>query len=228
MSDVLAGTPVFYPPGHDQAWPLTSALELQATPSAVPCARHHATRTLQRWNLARLTEDAAIVVTELASNAVTATTEVFQAAPVVLRLRSDFTNLVIELRDMVMSWPWPRDTQPNEGEGGRGLMIVALCSDVLVMYASPDSVCWSALEPPVFRGTRCRRVLTPPADNYTRPFLAGAESAVRRSVSRWSARRRSLWPNDLDTRRRTAILTAPRKGPHTRPGARTHQQSTAC
>ena len=95
----------------------------------------------------------------------------------------------------------------------------------LVLYVSPDSTCWSALDPPVFRGSRCRRVLTPPADNYTRPFLAAAGPAVRRSVSRWSARRRSLWPNDLYTRRRTAIIAAPRKGPHTRSGVGSHRQT---
>jgi hypothetical protein len=95
----------------------------------------------------------------------------------------------------------------------------------LVLYVSPDSTCWSALDPLVFRRSRCRRVLTPPADNHTWPFLAGAESAVCRSVSRWSARRRSLWPNDLYTRRRTAIIAAPRKGPHTRSGVRSHRQT---
>src|SRR5271169_2970193 len=41
------------------------------------------------------------------------------------------------------------------------------------MCVSHDSICWSALDPPVFRGNRCRRVLTPLADNYTRLFLAG-------------------------------------------------------
>ena len=56
------------------------------------------------------------------------------------------------------------------------------------MCVSHDSICWSALDPPVFRGSRRRRVLTPLADNYTWLFLAGAESAVCRSVSRWSAR----------------------------------------
>jgi hypothetical protein len=95
----------------------------------------------------------------------------------------------------------------------------------VVLYVSPDSTCWSALDPPVFRGSRCRQVLTPPADNYTRPFLAAAEPAVRRSVSRWSDRRRSLWPNDLYTRRRTATIAAPRKGPRTRSGVASHRQN---
>ncbi len=83
----------------------------------------------------------------------------------------------------------------------------------LVICVSYDSTCWSSLDPPVFRGSRCGRVLTPLADDYTGLFLAAAESAVCRSVSRWSARRRSLWPNDLYTRRRTATIAAPRKGP---------------
>ena len=98
----------------------------------------------------------------------------------------------------------------------------------LVLYVTSDSTCWPAPDPPGFRGNQCRRVLTPLADNHTWPFLAGAESAVRRSVSRWSARRRSLWPNDLDTRRRTATIAAPRKGPHPASGSSSRRQSTAC
>src|SRR5260370_36409801 len=46
----------------------------------------------------------------------------------------------------------------------------------LVMCVSHDSICWSALDPLVFRGSRRRRDLTPLADNYTWLFLAGAES----------------------------------------------------
>jgi hypothetical protein len=89
----------------------------------------------------------------------------------------------------------------------------------LVLYVSTDATCRSALGPPVSGEGRCRRALTPPADNQTWFFLAGAECAVRRSVSRWSARRRSLSSNDLDTRRRTAIIAAPRKNQRTRSGA---------
>src|ERR1039457_1363642 len=94
----------------------------------------------------------------------------------------------------------------------------------LALCVSPDSECWPAPDPPVFRGTRSRSVMTPPFGNHPGLFLAGAESAVRTRGSRWSARRRSLWPNDLDARRRTATLTAPRKGPATRWGARPHRQ----
>jgi hypothetical protein len=101
---------------------------------------------LHKWNLTPLTDDAVIVVTELASNAVKATLEVHHAAPVILRLRSNFTTLLIELRDSVMSWPWPRDTEPADAEGGRGLALVSLCSDVWGYY--PDGsgkVVWALL-----------------------------------------------------------------------------------
>jgi hypothetical protein len=37
--------------------------------------------------------------------------------------------------------------------------------------------------------------------------------AARRSGSRWSARRRSLWPNDLDARRRTGHTDGSEEGP---------------
>ena len=69
----------------------------------------------------------------------------------------------------------------------------------LVMCVSRDARCWPALTPVVFGAPRYRRVLTPRLTTAPGPSSAGADSAVRRSVSRWSARRRSLWPNDLDT-----------------------------
>jgi hypothetical protein len=43
----------------------------------------------------------------------------------------------------------------------------------LHVLASTDRI-----NPPDFRRTRCRSILTPLAGNHTGPFLAGAESAV--------------------------------------------------
>ena len=114
---------------------------------------------------------------------------------------------------------WRRRTSSREAGGTTGTTGLDRRSGGLVLYVTSDSTCWPAPDPPGFRGNQCRRVLTPPADNHTLPFLIGAESAVRRSVSRWSARRRSLWPNDLDTRRRTATIAAPRKGTHPASGS---------
>src|SRR5215471_5748554 len=101
---MAAGVPVFYPHRHGEMWSLTSTLPLEATPSAVPCARRHTVMMLDRWNLSHLAQDAALVVSELTSNAVNASTEAFASARVVLRLRSDFTAVVIEVRDSVGAW----------------------------------------------------------------------------------------------------------------------------
>ena len=53
-------------------WPLRSYLELGALPTAVPCARLHAVHVLRDWDLRDLSDDAALIVSELVTNAVTA------------------------------------------------------------------------------------------------------------------------------------------------------------
>src|SRR5208283_4486957 len=120
-------------------------------------------------------------------------------------IRTTWAVLIEVVVDMTDAWNVPRLTV--------ALGAVPVLDKELVLYVTSGSTCWPAPDPPGFRGNQCRRVVTPPADNHTWPFLAGAEFAVPRNVSRWSARRRSLWPNDLDTRRRTATIAAPRKGP---------------
>ena len=47
-----------------------SFLELAPLPGAIPCARLHAVHVLHEWGLRELADDAALVVSELASNAV--------------------------------------------------------------------------------------------------------------------------------------------------------------
>ena len=73
----------------------------------------------------------------------------------------------------------------DQGEplgGGPGtvslVMCVSLSTPILLVSSGSNG----------FRGKSVSASLTPLADNYTRLFLAGTESAVCRSVSRWSAR----------------------------------------
>jgi hypothetical protein len=49
-----------------------SFLELAPLPGAVPCARLHAVSLLAEWRLRDLADDATLVVSELMTNAVTA------------------------------------------------------------------------------------------------------------------------------------------------------------
>jgi anti-sigma regulatory factor (Ser/Thr protein kinase) len=100
---------------------------------------------LHRWHLAQLAEDASLVISELASNAVNASMDVYASAQIVLRLRSNFTNIVLEVRDSVRAWPWPRAIEPD-AEGGRGLAVIEALSDVWGFHPEGDGkVVWALL-----------------------------------------------------------------------------------
>ena len=118
-------------------WPLSSALALGALPSAVSCARLHTRSVMCEWGLAALAETAELVVSELVTNAVLATTgpdgrpryeDELSGLPVVhLRLLSDQVRVVAEVWDANTSAPKLEHVGPEE-MGGRGLMLVeALC-----------------------------------------------------------------------------------------------------
>jgi anti-sigma regulatory factor (Ser/Thr protein kinase) len=100
---------------------------------------------VNRWNLSQLAEDAALVVSELTSNAVNASLEAYDTAPIILRLRSNFTNVVIEVWDSVQAWPWPRVVGPD-AEGGRGLAVIEALSDVWGFHPEGDGkAVWAML-----------------------------------------------------------------------------------
>jgi len=100
--------------------------------TAPSCARLHASAILREWGLADLSETAALVISELATNAVQASGEPasmpYAGLPVIhFRLLADERRVVIEVWDENPHTPVPRQTAPDE-EHGRGLMLVeALC-----------------------------------------------------------------------------------------------------
>lgn len=110
-----------------------SFIELAPLPSAVPCARLHAVHVLRDWNLRDLADDAALVISELVTNAVTASAILPDRPPVSLRLISDGQSLRIEVQDRS-----PLDLRPgaaspgaeasDDAEHGRGLGVVAALS----------------------------------------------------------------------------------------------------
>src|SRR5215831_19235491 len=57
------------------AWSRASSLVLGALPTAPSCARLHASAVLHEWGLADLAETTELVVSELVTNAVLASTE---------------------------------------------------------------------------------------------------------------------------------------------------------
>lgn len=105
----------------------SSALELAPLPTAVSCARLHAVHVLHEWDLRELADDAALIVSELMTNAAYASTVLPERPPVVLRLTAGQSSVLIEVWDQS-----PLDLEPGEadadGECGRGLVVVAALS----------------------------------------------------------------------------------------------------
>jgi anti-sigma regulatory factor (Ser/Thr protein kinase) len=119
-------------------WPLQDFLELAALVSAVPCARLHARQVLWEWGLARLGENAELLVTELVTNSVKASQAVTQASPVRLWLVSDLAQILILVWDASPQPPVRVDAS-GEAENGRGLMLVEAISEQWGWYCPDDS-----------------------------------------------------------------------------------------
>jgi anti-sigma regulatory factor (Ser/Thr protein kinase) len=106
---------------------LSSALQFAPLPTAVSCARLHAVHVLHEWGLSDHAEDAALIVSELITNAIDASVVLPERPPVALRLLATETSLVIEAWDQS-----PLDLEPREAgdsdECGRGLAVVAALS----------------------------------------------------------------------------------------------------
>jgi anti-sigma regulatory factor (Ser/Thr protein kinase) len=107
---------------------ISSALEFAPLPTAVPCARLHAVHVLREWELRDLANDAEMIVSELITNAIDASTLLSERPPVSLRLLLTGKSLVIEAWDHS-----PLDLEPREADAddecGRGLTVVAALSD---------------------------------------------------------------------------------------------------
>src|SRR5262249_19175578 len=112
--------------------PFVSALRFAAVPTAVGCARVFARQTLFAWQRPDAAEVAALVTSELVTNAVraTGTTDphptyaALAAVPVIhVRLKLHGTALIIEVRDTSTQPPMLQQ-QNQDVEHGRGLLIV--------------------------------------------------------------------------------------------------------
>lgn len=135
-------------PAACQDWPLVTKLELGPFPSAIPCARIHARLVLLEWNLRSLAEDAELIVSELTTNAIRATSH-----PVALFLRSDGNALIIEVWDTLAEAPRP-EPHAIDAESGRGLELVSILSARWGLFhpETGGKVVWALL--PAAAGTR--------------------------------------------------------------------------
>jgi anti-sigma regulatory factor (Ser/Thr protein kinase) len=118
-------------------WPLQDFLELGALVSAVPCARLHARQVLWEWGIGNLGDSTELLVTELITNAVSASREMTRVSAVRLWLLSDSARILILV--------WDASPQPpvlmsvtDEAEHGRGLMLVEAVSERWGWYSPED------------------------------------------------------------------------------------------
>jgi anti-sigma regulatory factor (Ser/Thr protein kinase) len=135
------------------AWPLSSTLPpFGALLSAPRMARAHLRGVLALWSLSPLAEQAEVVVTELVTNAVNASTcngkpvydDRGHMLTVGLELRTDTRLLRIEVWDRANGVPAPRRADPD-AVSGRGLAMVAYFSSARWGWTPRDSHGWKSV-----------------------------------------------------------------------------------
>src|SRR5215469_4556045 len=111
--------------GHDlDRWPLRNAITFGALSGAVPSARAHLRQVLWEWGEAELGQDAGVVVSELVTNAVTASAELRpEVAPVMVWLGTDRSSVLVTVADASPQRPMRLNLGPD-ADGGRGLALV--------------------------------------------------------------------------------------------------------
>jgi len=143
---------------QDIPWPHQSYLELGSLPTAAPCARLHTTLVLWEWDLGALVPTAALVVSELVSNAVQASRRITESCfadtwapgtpPVRVWLSADEYRVVIQVWDGSDQPPVPQPVEP-EADSGRGLLLVGSLSSEWGCYAPEKctgKVVWAVVE----------------------------------------------------------------------------------
>ena len=107
-------------------WPLHAALPLGALPTAPGCGRAWTRQVLREWGLDRLADDTELLVSELTTNALQASTPIADAT-IGLWLASDCERAVILVWDPSPQPPTP--AKPGQdAEDGRGLLLVQALS----------------------------------------------------------------------------------------------------
>jgi anti-sigma regulatory factor (Ser/Thr protein kinase) len=129
-----------------QQWPQLCHVELRALPASARFARLHTKSILHRWGLGGLAETAELLVSEIVTNAVRASTpivhqqrETGQAPPAQLLrfwLTSDQHSVLIQVWDSDHHRPVLKHPGPD-AEAGRGLLLIETLSTQWGWY-TPD------------------------------------------------------------------------------------------
>jgi anti-sigma regulatory factor (Ser/Thr protein kinase) len=128
-----------------RAMPEGAHIELGALTTAVPTARTWARMVWSCWGLAQLADDASVVLSELATNAV-----VHAAGETVdIWTRTDGHRLAVAVGDPCRDMPVRADALSAGEMGGRGLVIVESLAQHWGAYRVPlGKVVWAILAAP--------------------------------------------------------------------------------
>lgn len=147
-------------PAGPRPWPLHSHLALGLLQTAASCARGHTRLVLAEWGLSGLADPVEQVVSELVTNAITASCQLIGsrfggrwapgAPPVRLWLLSDYSTVLVEVWDGSDRMPEPKDLDPD-AEHGRGLWLVEALSEDWGAFRpahASGKVTWAAVAKP--------------------------------------------------------------------------------
>lgn len=122
---------------------MDDCLELESDPRLVAAAREFVRSRLTAWEIAELVDSAAVIVSELVTNAVLHARTVIQ-----LRLSLERRSLRIEVFDENPRLP-TTSSCPPEATSGRGLALVsALASSWGIEHSDDGKVVWAELGQP--------------------------------------------------------------------------------
>jgi anti-sigma regulatory factor (Ser/Thr protein kinase) len=149
--------------GQQRPPSIASEISLAAVVTAIGRARAYVASIVTAWGLERVRDDAALLTSELVTNAVRATGITGAASPwsdpdhlalIRLRLTVVDDSLIIEVWDREVTPPILPDTPDSEDESGRGLLIVTGLSKQWNYYrlAEGGKWVWAELDIPADPG----------------------------------------------------------------------------